>query len=204
LDCANNAGIYSAATDITVHEVDNLAWRGNLIPILISKLISIEQRNRGHDHPRGAVSALQCTFFQKGLLHRMQPSAARQPLNGGDLFVDGSFGWRDARPLGSSIDQDRTGAALALSATVLGPHQIQVLPQYGEQAGLRIHIDRAAAAVYSKLNRSHRDPPTCEPLPTARGRFENDISGMNAFKARTISLLLLSESVQSGRFDVAS
>jgi hypothetical protein len=122
-------------------------------------MISIEERNRWHDHSGSAVSALQGACFEKCPLHGMQLFAASQTFNGDDLFLGNRFGSGYARALGSSIDQDSAGSALTLSAPVLGSSQIKVLAQYSEKAGLRIGIDRTRASIYSKLNRSHCDHP---------------------------------------------
>jgi hypothetical protein len=108
---------------------------------------------------------LHCAFFEKCSLHGVELFTARKTFNGGDFLLGNGFGSCDARPLGSSIDQDGAGSALTLPAAVLGSHQIKVLAQYREKAGLRIGVDRAGASVDSKVNRSHCDHSS---LRTAR------------------------------------
>ena len=94
----------------------------------------------------------------------MEPLAARKAFNSGDLLLGNGFGSCDARPLGSSIDQDGAGATPALSAAVLGSYQIKMLAQYSEKADLRVRVDPAGTPVNSKVNRSHCDTPDCEPF----------------------------------------
>jgi hypothetical protein len=94
----------------------------------------------------------------------MKLVATRKAFNGSDPLWGYVFGSRDARPLGPSINQDGAGAALALSAAVLGSSQIKILVQYSQKTDLRIRLDRIETSVDSKNNRSHATPPNREPL----------------------------------------
>jgi hypothetical protein len=122
-------------------------------------VISIKQRNRRHDHPRGAVAALHRTLIKKCPLHGVELFVVRKAFNAGDLFFGNGPNPGDAGSLRSSVDQDSARSALTFSASVFRPSQIEVFPQYREKAGLRICVDRVGTSVESKLNRSHRDPP---------------------------------------------
>ena len=101
----------------------------------------------------------------------MKLFAARKTFNGGDLLWRDVFGSRDARPLGPPIDQDGTGATLALSATVFGSSEIKILSQYSQKTDLRIRFDRVGTSVDSKIDRSHAIPPNREPLQRSCGRL---------------------------------
>jgi hypothetical protein len=58
-------------------------------------------------------------LFKEGFLQRMQTVTLGEAFNRhNSLLTDGSHR-RDARSARTSIDQDRAGAALAFSATVL-------------------------------------------------------------------------------------
>src|SRR3954471_21848476 len=48
-----------------------------------------QQVRRGHDHPRGAVAALQRVVFPERLLHEMQGVAGAEPLDGRHLAAVG-------------------------------------------------------------------------------------------------------------------
>ena len=69
-------------------------------------------------------------------------SPLRQPFDGGDLLLRDRANPGDARALRFSVDQDRAGAALAFAAAVLASGQIEMLAQHGQQAGLRIGVNR--------------------------------------------------------------
>jgi hypothetical protein len=103
---------------------------------LQSALRFLHHADRAHDLAWRAEAALESVMGDEGGLYRMKLVAARKTLNGGDLFFRDAFGSRDARPLGSSIDQDGAGTTLALSTTVLGSGQIEILAQYSQKADL--------------------------------------------------------------------
>ena len=84
---------------------------------------------RGHDHPRRAVSALKGFFIEKRLLERVQLAIGGKALNGRDLLPRQRLGRSDARASGFAPHQNRTSAALAFAAAVLGPGEAQPMTQ---------------------------------------------------------------------------
>jgi len=88
------------------------------------------------NHSRSAISALEGFEFQKGLLHRMERSILRQALYGDYVFARSGT---DLHPAGThrrSVDQNGTGTTLALSATVFGAGQAEVVAQDVQQGRL--------------------------------------------------------------------
>jgi len=90
-------------------------------------MITIEQRDRRHDHSRGAVRALQRAFFEKRFLQGVELLAPGQTLDGCDSGLSNSADLGYAGPRGSPINQDGAGAALAFAAAVLGPSEVKVV-----------------------------------------------------------------------------
>jgi hypothetical protein len=78
------------------------------------------------------------------------------------LLTDGSHR-RDARSAGTSIDQDRAGAALAFSAAVLASRQIKLIAQHAEQTDVRTCVNGAGASIYIQIrNLSHAKTSSSE------------------------------------------
>jgi hypothetical protein len=73
----------------------------------------------------------------------MQTVTLGEAFNRYDLFLTDGTHRRNTRSAGISIDQDRTGAALAFSATVLTSCQIKLIAQHGEQTGGRSCVNGA-------------------------------------------------------------
>jgi hypothetical protein len=88
-------------------------------------------------------------LFKKGLLQGMQMVTLGKAFNGRDLLLTNSAYRGDARPAGTAIDQDRTGAALCFSAPVLAPRQIKLIAQDAEQTAVRVCINGAGTSIHS-------------------------------------------------------
>src|SRR5580700_1194912 len=86
--------------------------------------------DRGHDHARGAVAALQAVVLAERLLHRMQLRLRRgQPLDGqhsGAFELQRQHGARFRR---LAVDVDDAGAALRGVAADMGASEPQVFAQ---------------------------------------------------------------------------
>jgi hypothetical protein len=94
--------------------------------------VRVQERNGRHYHPGGAVGALHRCLFKEGFLQRMQTVTLGEPFNRRDSLLTDCSHRRDARSAGTSIDQDRTGTALAFSAAVLASRQIKLIAQHAE------------------------------------------------------------------------
>ncbi len=89
----------------------------------------------------------------------MQTVPLGKPFNRRDLLLTDTAHLGDARSAAIAVDQDRAGAALALSAAVLGAGQIKLIAQDAEQAGVCVCIDGARASIYVQVrNRAMPKP----------------------------------------------
>jgi hypothetical protein len=133
-------GIAPAPAKDIIHFPDNLIGTGHGL---------LGQRSGHlHDHPGLAVSALGNLLFDPGLLDRM---ILGQTFNGHDLFAFDFTDGNRARANGLPVDMDRTGPAFSYTAAILGPFEIEVVPEYPKQRGvwggvhligLTVHIQR--------------------------------------------------------------
>ena len=87
----------------------------------------------------------------------MQLIALSEPFNGRDLLLpylaDASY----TGTLRLSIDQHRTGAALALAAPVLASRQVEMLSQHSKQTSLWIDVYCIRFLINRQPNRSHSE-----------------------------------------------
>ena len=113
--------------------------------------VFVQQRQRGHDHARRAVAALQCAHVPERLLQRVQLAVAREALDGRDLLAGEVADFPLARARRLAIDQDGAGAALAFAAAVLAAGQIEIVAQHAEQRALGVRLDRHGAAIDVKF-----------------------------------------------------
>src|SRR5207247_3459383 len=90
-----------------------------------------------HDLSRRAVAALEGILVDKGLLHRMQLVALREPLDREDLLPLGGERQRQARYYPPAVDQYGAGTALSVVAAFLGGGQTDVLARRLERRGPR-------------------------------------------------------------------
>jgi len=107
---------------------------------------AIDQRNRLHDLPRLAVSALWDVVFHPGFLHGMQPLGAKA-FDRDDRFADGVAGKKLTRSRRGAIDMDRAGAAARDTAAVFGAGEPDAVAQNPKQRGLGLDIHLFGLAV---------------------------------------------------------
>jgi hypothetical protein len=87
-------------------------------------------------------------LFEEGCLQGMQTVTLGESFNRYDWFLTDGTHRCNARSARISIDQDRTGAALAFSAAVLASRQIKLITQNCEETGARICINGAGDSVH--------------------------------------------------------
>ena len=95
---------------------------------------AVEQVGGRDDEARRAEAALHGAGLDERLLHRVQPSPSRQPLDRDDLVPVGLRGEHEARAHELAVEQHRARPALALLARVLRAGQPEPLAQRVEQA----------------------------------------------------------------------
>ena len=113
--------------------------------------MSIEQSFGGHDHPRRTEATLHRPMLDESLLQRMQHPILLQPFDCFHARPIGAAGLVDARahrPVVRTyrtnslvIHNDRARPAVALTAAILGPHEMQLIPQHLKQGGLGADLD---------------------------------------------------------------
>jgi hypothetical protein len=124
----NDARMRAAAADVALEGLFDFGLRG--VGILL------EKRNAAHDHPRGAVSALEGFGVEESLLDRMQSAGVFEAFDGGDGFSGGCGNWSDAGTPSDPIKQNSAGATLAFAAAVLGTGQAEFIAKNREQRTL--------------------------------------------------------------------
>jgi len=93
-----------------------------------------QQRGHRGEPARRAVTALQRTGLQPGLLRRVQDAVLSQALDRDDP-LPGDAGCVNLAGLhGPAAHEHRAGTACALTAAGLGPGDLQVIPQQLKQA----------------------------------------------------------------------
>ena len=107
--------VAGAAAEITGDALPDLTFGGIRIVL--------EERDRCHDHPGGAIPALKAVFVPEAFLQRMQLTLGRESLDGGDgrpicLNREDRAGLRAA-----TVDEHGAGAALARVAPDVGAGQ---------------------------------------------------------------------------------
>src|SRR5204863_9350463 len=83
LNGSDNTVVCSTAADVPIHPPHDLVFSGSCV--------AVQKCDRRHDHARRAISALECFFFEKSLLLRMQFTISCQAFDGGYFFACGSF-----------------------------------------------------------------------------------------------------------------
>ena len=99
--------------------------------------ITREQSFDRHDHPRGAVAALERLMLEKCLLHRVEFAALRQPFDRGNLLTLGVGGEHETRAHGPAIDQHGAGTAHANAAALDRTFEREIVSQELEQGLIR-------------------------------------------------------------------
>jgi hypothetical protein len=125
--CGQDAVVGAAAAQIARHPLPDL---------LIGAAVAFgQQRDRGHDLPGGAVSALETVRGHERSLHRMQPGTrAGEPLDGRYFPALALHRQRQARQHAPTVDVDSARAARTLVAPLLRTGQRQPFPQHVQQA----------------------------------------------------------------------
>jgi hypothetical protein len=85
-----------------------------------------------------------------------------QSLDGGDCPTIGLQRWQNAGVDGQTIQQDRAGSALPLSATVLNACEMQPLTQDMEQRLEGLYLDLHGIAVEGEDQLFQPDKPLCK------------------------------------------
>jgi len=137
--CLHNALVGAATADVPVHVLDDL-FIGGFRSV-------IEKRNRGKNHSRSAVAALESFCLQKSPLHRMESVAASKAFDGRDLFPDSGAHLGSARANRRTIGEDGARAALALSAAVFRSGKLEVIAQDIKQSLFRRYVCRVLLPV---------------------------------------------------------
>ena len=102
----------------------------------VARNAALQLRRHAHrraDLARCAVAALEAVVLHKGLLQRMQRPRRTQPLDGGDFAAFVLHRQGEAAVDAFAVHQHGAGAARALVAALLGPGELQMLPQKVEQ-----------------------------------------------------------------------
>jgi hypothetical protein len=100
-----------------------------------------EKRLGSHDHPAGAIAALDCTRLNKRFLDWIQFAVFSEPLNRGYLPALCAQGKDHARVNGTIVQQDGAATAAPRIAPSLGAYQPQLFPQHVQQSVVRLNKD---------------------------------------------------------------
>src|SRR4051794_25513854 len=120
--------IAGAAADIAF---ELLAQRG----LVELAAVAVHDVDRGHDHARRAVAALQAVIVAERRLHRVQFVALGDAFDGGDAGARGLSGQHGAGFDRPAVDMDDTGAALAGVAADMGAGQVEVFAEQVDEEG---------------------------------------------------------------------
>ena len=112
---------------------------------------SRQQGGSGHDHAGLTIAALRNVYLDPCLLDWMS-AVRRESFDGGDRLAS-DFAHSDSTgAYGASVDMNGTGPALLYAAAVLGPVELEVIPQRPEQWRAWCHIDFVRNPVYFECN----------------------------------------------------
>src|SRR5215217_350009 len=110
----------------------------------------------GDDQAGGAEAALDGAGFDERLLYRVEGVVGGQALDGGDLGALGLAGQDQAGADQDAVQVDRTRAALALLAGVLGAGQAEALAQHVQQALALPDVVGLAGLAVDRAGHAHR------------------------------------------------
>src|SRR5215211_2631128 len=114
--------------------------------------ILLQEADRGHDHARRAVAALEAVRLMESLLHWMPHTVLRDAPDGGDL-VPVSLHRKDRARLDRlTVDVDRAGPATGRVAPRMHAPDPKVLPEMMEQQQPRFHLSHVGVPVYRHLD----------------------------------------------------
>ena len=126
--------IAGAAADIALQLLTNR-------PIVEIVALAANQIDRGHDHPRRAIAALQAVILAERFLHRM-----KRPVRRGETFDGKDIGALElqrehgARFHRLAVDENHAGPALRGVAAHMGAGQAQIFAKQLHQKGARVDI----------------------------------------------------------------
>ena len=142
MDCFTDEIVGATATDVGDGAV-NVSVAGNWF--------SRQQGGSGHDHAGLTIAALRNVYLDPCLLDGMR-AVRRETFDGGDRLAS-DFAHSDSTgAYGASVDMNGTGPALLYAAAVLGPVELEVIPQRPEQWRAWCHIDFVRNPVYFECN----------------------------------------------------
>src|SRR5882757_9766593 len=113
--------------------------------------------DRGHDHARRAIAALQAMIVAERGLHRMQFVALGDAFDGGDIGAVGLSHQHGAGFHCAAIDMHDAGAALAGIATDMGAGQAQMIAQEMDKERPVLDVGRYRLAVYRQFDCRHAE-----------------------------------------------
>jgi hypothetical protein len=136
--------IGAAPTEISAHAFTH-ALR------IVASLTLLDQTDRTHDLAGRTEPALQSIVRDKCLLHRMKPIALRHTFDRKDVGAVVTDRERKARIDPSTLDDDRTGAALPAVAALLGAGQMKTFAKKIEEREARIvDLDGSPHAIHGQ------------------------------------------------------
>src|SRR5918995_1954172 len=151
------------------------------LPYLLLRRVRIllQEADRGHDHARRAITALQSVRLVESLLHGMPHAILRDAPDCGDL-VPVSLHRKDSARLDRlPVDVDRAGPATGRVAPRMHAPDPKVLPEMMEQEQPRFHLSHVGITVYRHLDPTQ--PSLLSPKRTQRLYDSSKIHVLPAF-----------------------
>src|SRR5262245_20482963 len=138
----------TAAAEVAVERRLHLvAGRRGILP---------QQRRRAHQDAGNAVAALHRLLGDEGLLERMRPLRAPQPLQRGDVLVRHRPQRHVAGTHCAIANDDVAGAAFARAAAKMRPGKSEFTAQDIQQRTVRIGVDGRVDAIQPEADLRHR------------------------------------------------
>src|SRR5690606_39012287 len=113
----------------------------------VGRLVLLEETDGRHDHPGGAVAALEAMTLPEPFLYGMELAVGRQTFDrgdGGSVRLDGEHGAGLDR---LAVDQHRASPAVAGFAADVGAGEALILTQEVDQQSSWFHLGGDAASV---------------------------------------------------------
>ncbi len=127
------------ADGASVETVEGLADGDELSPL--------QQGGRAHQHPGGAVAALEGVVVAEGLLERRQLVALREPLDGLDARAVDLDGEQHAALHEPAVEDDAARAAVAGVAADVAAGQVEVVAEEVDEEAPRVDVALVEDAV---------------------------------------------------------
>jgi len=109
--------------------------------------LALEKRDGGHNHPAGAVAALESVFIYKRPLNGMHLPVARERFNGGDILSVHLGDRGRATEGGFAVDQNGARAASAFAAAVFAAGEVEIFAENFKKRPVGIGGERFANAI---------------------------------------------------------